>query len=124
MGLKILLIEDDPLFRRAMTGLLEQRGHEILWAQDAKGAKHLLKNERGIGLVILDMMLAGETTGWSIAEFRKHDEYASKIPLVVMTGADPAEVLKKAQENWLEGAFLIGKPPNIQKLVKHIESLE
>jgi CheY-like chemotaxis protein len=107
-----------------MIGFLEQRGHEVVWAQDAKMAKHMLKNENGIGLIILDMMLAGETTGWSVAEFRYHNERTKEIPMVVLSGTDPAEILSRARENWLEGVTLmLGKPPNIQQLDKYIASL-
>jgi CheY-like chemotaxis protein len=124
MGIKVLLVEDNDLFRRAMTGFLEQRGHDVLWAKDAKGAKHLLRNEIGIGLIILDMMLSDETTGWSVAEFRYHDEQLKKIPLVIMSGTDPVEILSRARENWLEGVTLmLSKPPDTAQLERYIASL-
>jgi two-component system, sensor histidine kinase len=124
MGLKVLLVEDDELFRHAMTRFLENLGHEVIWAQDARRAIHYLKTEDEIGLVILDMTLAGETTGWSVAEFRYHDPYAKKIPLVVMSGTDPAQILSRARENWLEGVgLMLEKPPNIAQLQKYLASL-
>jgi CheY-like chemotaxis protein len=124
MALKILLIEDEQIFRCAMTSFLEEIGHQIIWAQDAPGAIELLKNEEGIGLIILDIMLANGTTGWSVAEFRHYNERVKDIPLVIMSATDPAEILARARENWLEGVTLmLGKPPDVDQLERYIASL-
>jgi len=125
MGLKVLLVEDEASLRTVMARSLVAAGHEVLFASDAEQAIGYLDKERGIGLIVLDMMLARGTTGWSVLDYRYHLPRVKAIPLAIVSGIPPEEILFKARENWLEGvSFLSGKPFEMKRLLAYIETLE
>src|SRR5260370_38504421 len=56
----ILLVEDEPFVREATCRILESAGFEVMPAEDAREAmKVYLECERGIDLVLTDMVLPG-----------------------------------------------------------------
>ena len=63
---KILIVEDDASIRVMIRMHLSLVGHDVFEAEDACGARDILRREK-IDLAILDVMLPGED-GFSIGE--------------------------------------------------------
>lgn len=58
----ILLVEDEPFVREAICSILEHAGFEVLPAEDARDAIKVYEDrERGIDLVMTDMVLPGKS---------------------------------------------------------------
>ena len=57
-GERILLVEDDDSFRRALTEVLGANGYEVLTAAEGAGAMDLLQSEH-VDLVITDVVMPG-----------------------------------------------------------------
>lgn len=55
----ILIAEDDRMFRVLLQGWLEDRGYDVVIAENGQQAWHLLQSERSPKLVILDWMMPG-----------------------------------------------------------------
>ncbi|MBP7868871.1 MAG: response regulator, partial [Firmicutes bacterium] len=78
---KILLADDEPRMRRLVSDFLRREGYALVEAEDGQQALDLFFSEKGIGLVILDVMMP-RLDGWVVCrEIRK----ASSVPVIMLT---------------------------------------
>ncbi len=110
--LNVLLIEDVPLNAKIATSLLEQRGHEVIWAEDGAEALALLDTEDDIDLILLDMQLP-DMTGDEVARIIRADDELKHHIIIVVTAN-----VRKASEQLtdIEIQGTLGKPINTQQL--------
>lgn len=78
----ILLVEDDPSTRNALSRILEAEGWEVRKAQDAIQALEHLQLERP-GLVLLELMLPDRDGFQLIAEMRQ-DKTLRDVPVLIL----------------------------------------
>ena len=83
---KILVVEDEPDFRRALRIRLESNGFEVMEAEDGAEGLDMARN-RGPDLVILDIMLP-KMDGFRVALLLKSDDRYKAIPIVMLTVLD------------------------------------
>lgn len=118
-SLNILLVEDVPLNAEIATNLLEQRGHEVIWAETGEDALSFVETEDDLDLILLDMQLP-DINGDEVARQIRADSHFDKLPIVALT----ANVRSAEQE--LEGILIQGalaKPINTVKLDKILADL-
>lgn len=82
---KIMVVDDEPLVRRAVRRPLENDGHEVIEASDGETAVELLRdNDRlGVDMVFLDVAMPG-LSGPQVLE--RVAAMHPKLPVVLMTG--------------------------------------
>lgn len=118
-NLNILLVEDVPLNAEIATNLLEQRGHEVIWAETGEDALAFVETEDDLDLVLLDMQLP-DINGDEVArQIRAIPEF-DNLPIVVLTAN-----VRSAEEE-LEGVNIQGslaKPVNTKKLDRMLANL-
>lgn len=110
--LNILLVEDVPLNAEIATNLLEQRGHEVIWAETGEDALSFIETEDDLDLVLLDMQLP-DINGDQVARIVRSREEFNALPLVALTAN-----VRRAEED-LAGVEMQGslaKPINTRKL--------
>ncbi len=81
-ALRILLVEDDPVFARSLRDLLLLRGHEVEMRDSAAGCLEALEGA-SFDVVVTDYRL-GDTSGAQLAE--RVATRASAPPVVLITG--------------------------------------
>jgi CheY-like chemotaxis protein len=64
----VLLVEDEWLIRADMAAGLEEAGWEVVEASTGKGAIEQLCNGLDIDLLVTDIQLADNLSGWDVAE--------------------------------------------------------
>ncbi len=80
----ILVVEDDWLLRQAMASEMRNAGWFVLEASTGEAALSLPAEIGQIDLVVTDIRLAGEMTGWDVAQsFRSR---FSDLPVVYVSG--------------------------------------
>jgi CheY-like chemotaxis protein len=82
-AVRLLLVDDDPFVRRAMTRLLEQSGFEVVAVSNGAEALALLEREHAFACVVSDVVmpvLDGETLAARLLELD------ASLPLVLMSG--------------------------------------
>ena len=84
MGKKILFVDDDEHWRSIVTLALKEVGHEILAAADASQAMALTEGVE-LGLIILDLNLAGES-GLNLMKYLRHNQPG--VPIILYTGME------------------------------------
>ena len=118
-SLNILLVEDVPLNAEIATNLLEQRGHEIIWAETGEDALSFVYTEDDLDLILLDMQLP-DINGDEVARQIREDDHFDSLPIVALTAN-----VRSAEEE-LEGISIQGalaKPINTVKLDKMLAEL-
>ncbi|MBI5169711.1 MAG: response regulator [Candidatus Eisenbacteria bacterium] len=116
-GQLVLIVEDDPVFRRFLTAVLQQSGYRTAEAENAESGWMLVRRLQP-SVVVLDYALAcGDNaalrTGWDLAQRMTAEDETRHIPLVFVTGFD-GELKEK-----LRATAFARKP---EHLVKPIEA--
>ena len=93
---KILVIEDDNLFREVLSELLSLEGYEVIQAADGEEGWEKLKEIPDV--VLLDRVMP-KMDGIELLKKIREDPYYSAIPVVVLTGMSE-------EESQLEGLAL------------------
>jgi len=80
----ILVVEDEPLPRMDLADTLSNAGYEVLEASNAHEALGYLHHGHRVDVVITDIDLGDDPTGWDVAEkFRAARE---NIPIIYTSG--------------------------------------
>jgi CheY-like chemotaxis protein len=88
-GKLLLVIEDDPIFRRVVCDLARQKGFAAITAEDGKTGLDLARLRRPAGIV-LDIGLPG-MSGWEVIELLNRSPETRGIPVhVISAGDNPA----------------------------------
>ena len=122
MEIKILIAEDDNIFRDLVCDMVKKEGYTPIIACDGQEAIDMFFSVSDISLVILDVMMP-VYDGWEVLkEIRKH----SDIPIIMLTalGDEKHEILglKKGADEYIGKPFsyevFIARLNNIVKKVK------
>ena len=123
---KILIIDDDPDFVLATRTILEKSSYECAWASSCKEAMEKVK-EVNPDLIILDVMMKRENSGFELCRVLKKEVETKEIPILMLTAVDSKYNLKfssaAGDETWLPAEDFIDKPVEPGVLVEHIENL-
>ncbi len=114
----ILLVEDEPFVREATCSILESAGFEVLPAGDAPDAMKVYEEcQRGIDLVITDMVLPGRTGQQLGQDLRAH---SPEVAVLVTSGYGNPEYEREAPESHM---YFRAKPYSRRTLVEKIERI-
>ncbi len=116
----VLLIDDEASFVKVIAWKLEQKGFDILTAEDGVvGLETAQANKPD--LILLDFMLP-KLNGLLVLEKLKADSETAHIPVIVMTAAIGSD--QKMQELMDKGALqCITKPYDLNELLAIIHAL-
>jgi response regulator NasT len=112
---KILIVDDDPLTLKLLTGVLENQNYEVIQARNGEDALAIavLDEPR---LAMLDINMPG-MSGLDLAKRLRSD---SDIPFVFLSGVSDGDVVKRAVEYGASG-YLV-KPVDVQNLIPMLEA--
>ena len=89
---RVLLVDDEPLMRRATGRLLETLGFEVRSAEDGTEAEEMLTAWREADVVLLDLMMPGPSPEETFAALRR---VRPGVPIVLCSGYAPEDVAAK-----------------------------
>jgi len=107
----ILVVEDDPDVRDALTTILETEGYHVVKACDGQEALGQLRASTP-SLILLDLYMP-VMNGWAFRAEQLRDPKLASIPVVVVS-AD-SMVAKRAAD--LGAAGYVGKPIDFDRLL-------
>jgi CheY-like chemotaxis protein len=113
LGKKVLLVDDDMRNVFALSNALEMQQLTVIPAADGKEALEILKTEKGIDLVLMDIMMP-EMDGYEAIKSIR-DDLKNKIPIIALT----AKAMTGDREKCIEAGAsdYITKPVDVQKLL-------
>jgi len=80
----ILVVDDEPLVRRACAAMLAHGGYRVLQAEDGQQAVDLVRSRREpVALVLLDRSMPGLSGDQIVARLREID---AELPVAMLTG--------------------------------------
>jgi len=105
MDIKILIAEDDHIFRDLVCDIIRKEGYIPVEASDGKEAMDIFFESNDIDLIILDVMMP-IYDGWEVLkEIREHSE----VPIIMLTalGDEKNEIfgLKKGADDYIAKPF-------------------
>jgi CheY-like chemotaxis protein len=119
---RIAVIDDDAVFLDLMQDLLGAgEGYEVLTSSDWLDSFGFLKQVKP-DLVILDLMMGREQTGWAILELLREDETTRDIPVIVCSAAAPA-LDQHAERLRHSLVSALAKPFDVDALLVEIERM-
>ena len=113
-GRKVLVVDDDIRNVFAMTSALETHGMKVLHAESGKEGIETLKRERGVDLVLMDVMMPGLDGLDTMRIVRSLDGYRG-IPIIAVT----AKAMLGDREKCIEAGAndYVAKPVNVDVLL-------
>lgn len=116
-GKKVLIIDDDSKNIFALSATLRAKGYENLSATSAQEGIQLLKNDTGIGIVLMDMMMPGMDGYEALQAVKQHE--GIPVPVIAVT----AQAMKGDRERCLEAGAddYISKPINVDLLLNVLQ---
>jgi len=122
----ILLVDDDADFLTATKLVLEESGYCVTTALSAKECLNKLK-EKKPDLIILDVMMETDHSGFDLCRELKRDSDTKEIPILMLTAVDQKYPLNFASaagdESWLPVEDFIDKPVEAGVLIERVKKL-
>lgn len=115
---KILIIDDDSRNIFALKAVLRSKGYPVMVADDAGHGIELMKQDKEIGIVLLDMMMP-QMDGYQALDIIRSTEGISGIPVIAVT----AQAMVGDKEKCIEAGAndYIPKPVDIDALTEHLK---
>lgn len=119
MALKMMVVDDEPAVLQVLKELIESAGFVVSAIADSSDAAARVNREKFDG-VFLDARMPG-MDGFELARRVRVSRANSRVPIVMLTGADDAETMRRG---FAEGvSFFLGKPVTLKKLHGLLNSL-
>jgi signal transduction histidine kinase len=115
----VLLVEDDPVSRRALARLLRGFGYRTVEAGDGRQGIETAEREQP-ALVLMDLMMP-ELDGMEAIRLMRENPSTRSIPAVVVTGDITEDRRRQADEVRVDG--WVDKPVDLTRLREVIEGL-
>ena len=118
----VLLVDDDPVFREAISAVLEG-DYDVRTA--GNGDEGLAEVEKAHpDLIILDVMMDHISEGFDVARALRNDPKTKEIPIIMLTGVDEFyNVRMEVDESWVPCDRYLEKPVSSTDLLGHVKEL-
>lgn len=93
---KILIVDDAQINRIILCELLRNQ-YQILEAEDGKKALEMIKEDKSIDLVLLDIVMPN-MDGYQVLEKMKEQRYLEYLPVIIISSEGDSTSMEKAYE--------------------------
>ncbi|WET68635.1 response regulator [Sphingobacterium sp.] len=116
----ILIVDDDQRNIFALRLTLKAKGYQVLSSTSASEAIEILEANKGVALILMDMMMP-EIDGYEAIQLIRNSSLMGKIPVIAVT----AQAMSGDREKCLEAGAqsYVSKPIDVDKLMGEIEHL-
>lgn len=105
MRIKVLVTDDDPIYRDLVCSIVKKEGYSTLEACDGRQAIQIFSRVKDIDLLILDVMMPN-MDGWAVL---KEIRESSNVPVIMLTalGDEVSEVhgFRKGADDYIAKPF-------------------
>ncbi len=123
---KILIVEDDPDFTKALKVTLESEQYTVDTAADRTEGMEKIRNDKP-DLVILDVMMSTWSDGFEMSRELKKDPQYKDMPILILTAVKDRTGLgfksTAGDPVWLPVDGFLDKPVEPQILLAEVEKL-
>ncbi len=120
---KVLLVDDDPGFLKAVGLVLEADGFEVFTAADGSAGLAAAREQRP-DVVVIDVIMRRPDEGFALARALRGDPALAAAKLLIVTGAAQRyQMLFEPDDLWLPVDKVLEKPASGDDLVREIRTL-
>jgi DNA-binding response OmpR family regulator len=119
MAKTILVAEDDPVSRRFVVSLLEERGYRVLVAEDGESAFATVVRDRP-DLIVSDLVMPYRD-GYEVLRAVRSDERVKNTPVLILSMRDREEDIVRGFEQGADEYVV--KPFNARELLARVRRL-
>jgi len=123
---KILVVDDDPDYTKALQAILESGQYTVVTAADRTEGMDKIRNDKP-GLVILDVMMSTWSDGFEMSRELKNDPKYKDIPILILTAVKERTGLgfksTAGDPVWLPVDGFLDKPVEPQVLLAEVKKL-
>lgn len=109
---KILIVDDDAVFVKALSLLLQAKGYQVLAAEDGASAISAVRREKP-DLILLDLnfppdVAHGGAVNWNgfrIMDWLRRMDEAKGVPIIIVTAGIPAKDQDRCRAPEVAGFF-------------------
>lgn len=105
----ILVVDDDMINARLLSGLLTRKGYEVAHAGDGMQGLQLARRQT-FDLILMDWLMP-KLDGFKTCMLLKRDLRYQSIPILVVTGKSSPEDLQRIQTTGVDGVMSKEGPP-------------
>ena len=114
---RVLVIDDDPGVESLLRSVLEDEGYQVLSA--ASTVHPVDVSQLHPALIILDVWLSGNASGWDLLQELKVTPGARGIPVLLCTG-DGGLLAREADQIFDLAAGILRKPFDLDEVVARV----
>ena len=114
-GIKFLIVDDEPAIRDVLKLFLEDKGFEVVLAENGHEALSILQAESP-EVVFLDLLLPGGKTGKDVLEEIRR--FNSQTVVIIITGS--AEEDAESIVGYMDVQYILKKPFRLKHVEKQI----
>ncbi len=92
--MRVLIVDDSKAIYLMVKEMLEEAGHESLWAEDGNAAVDFLKKDSNVDLILLDWNMPN-MNGLEFLELNKKENFTT-VPVVMMTTENKPDYIRKS----------------------------
>jgi len=118
---RIFAIEDNLDNLLAVTNILAFYGADVFYSEKAKRVTRTLLAKMPIDLILLDLVLEKERSGYDVFLKIRNHPILCNIPVIVVSGLDPAIEIPRAQSIGLSG--YIPKPLRLVRFPQQLANI-
>ena len=111
----VLLVEDEPLVRMDVCSGLQEAGFEVLDAEDAESALHLVRERLDISVMVTDVQMPGPMDGLTLARVIR--VLRPDVQVVVTSGG-----LRLTTDDLPGGCAFVPKPYAVAGLARRLNA--
>ena len=116
---KIVVADDDRMFRKAAETTLRRQGYVVATASDGEEALQLIRSERP-DIIVLDLIMP-KLQGFDVLQVLKQDSLTAAIPVIVLSSLTQEQDKQEALD--LGAVAYFNKATfSLGELVKQVES--
>jgi DNA-binding response OmpR family regulator len=114
----ILVVEDEPIIRMALTDHLERAGFDVTESGSGDGAMEIIKAGTPIDLVVTDVRMPGWTDGIALALWVRHNH--PRVKIIIVSGATD---WSPALEGLGAEGVIMAKPYSVEAIALQAQEL-
>ncbi|MFC5500011.1 response regulator [Caenimonas terrae] len=115
----ILVIEDDPIQRLAVVGILQRVGHRVLWAVDGEQGLDMARQARP-DLIVCDVVMPG-MNGYQLVSSLRQEAGLAEVPVIMLTTMTERAQVRVGMTSGADD--YLAKPLNAAELREAVTSL-
>ena len=117
---KILIIDDDEVFKKTLSAKLELLTYEVIWASD--GEEGLAKSiSEKPDLILLDMKMP-KLDGIGFLKKRQADQDLPKVPILITSNISTIDKISEGVSLGVKG-YIIKSNETLDTIVKEVERI-